>query len=82
MFYEIGEQLEKRGMELTSLSNEISSLVGSQTALIQDLAKMSSNQVMYIYYYLHWLLKLYQLYKLYFKISHDPLLTHLQLSRI
>lgn len=46
MFYETGEQLEKRGNELASLSNEISSLVASQTLQIQDLEKMTSDQVM------------------------------------
>jgi hypothetical protein len=45
MFCELGERLEKRSTELTSLSNEISSLVDSQIHLIQDLEKMSSNQV-------------------------------------
>ncbi|XP_021939166.1 kinesin-like protein Klp61F isoform X2 [Zootermopsis nevadensis] len=41
----LGEQLEKRGNELASLSNEISSLVASQTLQIQDLEKMTSDQV-------------------------------------
>jgi hypothetical protein len=50
MFCESGERLEKRSTELTSLSNEISSLVDSQIHLIQDLEKMSSNQVIEICY--------------------------------
>jgi hypothetical protein len=44
-FYLAGERLEKRSVELTSLSNEMSSFVESQTELIQDLEKMFSNQV-------------------------------------
>ncbi|XP_023709668.1 kinesin-like protein Klp61F isoform X3 [Cryptotermes secundus] len=41
----LGERLEKRSTELSSLSNEISSLVDNQILLILDLEKMSSNQV-------------------------------------
>lgn len=50
LFCESGERLEKRSTELTSLSNEISSLVDNQILLIQDLEKMSSNQVISIGY--------------------------------
>jgi len=49
MFCITGERLEKRSTELASLSNEISSLVDSQTLLIQDLEKMSSDQVMWFF---------------------------------
>ncbi|KAJ9592833.1 hypothetical protein L9F63_015524, partial [Diploptera punctata] len=41
----LGERLEKRSVELASLSNEMSSFVESQTQLIQYLEKMLSNQV-------------------------------------
>jgi len=41
----LGEHLKKRNNELTSLSNEISSLIDSQRVLIQELEMMSSNKV-------------------------------------
>ena len=39
----LGEHLKKGNNELTSLSNEISSLIDGQTVLIQELEMMSSN---------------------------------------
>jgi hypothetical protein len=50
LFCETGERLKKRSTELTLLSNEISSLIDSQTVWIQELEMMSSNKVLWIYY--------------------------------
>jgi hypothetical protein len=41
----LGKELENIRTELASLNNEISSLIDSQNALIQDLENMASNQV-------------------------------------
>ncbi|XP_069671575.1 kinesin-like protein Klp61F isoform X2 [Periplaneta americana] len=41
----LGERLEKRSGELASLSSEISSLLDSQTQLIQGLEELTTNQV-------------------------------------